>query len=238
MKKMIAAAAFAAAWPSLAHADPGQAGEVYGATVTAGQTELEARYGELDGGSADGRSKLKLEGAYGVNDRLRLGLVGEVERTPGTSSEFTSLGFEAIYSLGKVGPVDIALYGEYEAKFDGADKVESKLLMQHKSGPLDLRFNLIAEKELEASEPVELEYAASADVEAVGEIRLGVQAYGQLGGFSRFLPRGGHYVGPVAKIEIEGLGPETSLGVGYLFALGAAKDNADGQFRLTAEVEF
>ena len=42
----------------------------------------------------------------------------------------------------------------------------------------------------------------------------------------------------VAKAEIEGLGPEIGIEAGYLFALGAARDDSDGQFRLKLEIEF
>jgi len=42
----------------------------------------------------------------------------------------------------------------------------------------------------------------------------------------------------VAKFEIEGLGPELGLQVGYLVALGAARDDADGQLQVRLEMEF
>ena len=44
--------------------------------------------------------------------------------------------------------------------------------------------------------------------------------------------------GPYAKYEIEGLGPEVALQVGYLFALGKAKEDTDGQLRIGLELEF
>ena len=52
------------------------------------------------------------------------------------------------------------------------------------------------------------------------------------------LTRADHYVGPVIKTEIEGLGPELGIEAGYLFALGKAKDDSDGQLRLVVEMEF
>lgn len=235
---IIGLAATAALLPCAAHAAPGLGGEVYGATVEKGELEAEAIYGALDGGPEDGEDVLVLETAYGVTDSFRLGLRGEIEKEPGAEREFEALGIEGIYELGNAGGIDFAVYGEYEIVFEGADKIETKLLMQHVAGPVDLRLNLIAEKELESGEKVELEYAASADVETIGELRLGVQAYGQLGTFEDFLPRAEHFAGPVAKIEIEGLGPELELEAGYLFAMGAAKDETDGQFRLMVELEF
>jgi len=235
---LLALAAVAALVPGAAQAAPGLGDEVYGAEVDKGELELESIYGTLAGGPEDGEDALVLEAAYGVSDSFRFGVRGEFEKEPGVSREFEALGFEGIYELGKVGGVSFAVYGEYEIVFEGADKIETKLLVQHKTGPLDLRLNLIAEKELESGEKVELEYAASADVETFGEVRLGVQAYGELGTFDNILPRAEHFIGPVAKFEIEGLGPELGIEAGYLFALGEAKDETDGQFRLKLELEF
>ena len=70
------------------------------------------------------------------------------------------------------------------------------------------------------------------------EFRLGVQAFGDLGTSRNLLPRAEHFIGPVAKYEIEGLGPEVGLEVGYLFAVAKAKDDADGQLRVALEMEF
>lgn len=238
MKKTLALAALACAIPTAAWAAPGLGDEVYGATVEKGEVELESRYGALDGGPDDGEDVLKLEAGYGVTDKLRLAVVGEFEKEAGEKRRAEAVSLEAIYALGKVGGVDVALYGEYEVGLHGADKIESKLLLQRRTGPFDLRLNLIAEKELVDGAPVQLGYAASADVETVGEIRLGVQAYGELGTFKHFMPRAEHFIGPVAKFEIEGLGPEIGIEAGYLFPLGSAKDDTDGQFKVRLELEF
>ena len=238
MKAYIVIAAAIVAIPTPALAAPGAGDEVYGATIEPHAFEFEARYGALEGGADNGEDVLNLEAEMGVSNRLQLALVGEFEKEPGEARRFESVGFEAIYALGCAGGLDFALYGEYELAFDGPDKLETRFLVQHRRGPWDLRLNLIAEKELDSNEPVELAYAASADVRAIGELRLGFQAYGELGTFSRFLPRAEHFLGPVAKIEIEGLGPEIELEAGYLFPLSAAKDGTDGQLRLVGGIEF
>ncbi|WP_427968195.1 hypothetical protein [Altererythrobacter sp.] len=219
-------------------AAPGLGNEVYGPTVEKGETEIETRWDRLVGGVDDGEDVLQLEVKHGVTDRLMLALNAEFEKEPGESREFEALGIEAVYELGNLGGVDFGLYGEYEIVFEGADKIETKLLAGQRRGPWEWRLNLIAEKELEGGEPVEFEYAASADVEALGEIRIGAQAFGELGTTRDFLPHAGHFLGPVARAEIEGLGPEIELELGYLFALGAAKDDTDGQLRLGLEIEF
>lgn len=238
MRRPIAVAAAIVALPTPALAAPGAGDEVYAATVEPHAFELEARYGALEGGESNGEDVLSIEGSRTFGNRLQLALVGEFEKEPGESRRFDSIGFEAVYALGETGGVTFGLYGEYEIAFDGTDRLETKLLVQHRRGPWDLRLNLIAEKEFDSSEPLEFAYAASADVKAAGELRLGIQAYGDLGSTRRFLPRADHFLGPVAKLEIEGLGPEIELEAGYLFPLGAAKDGSNGQLRLVAGIEF
>lgn len=239
MRKLIAATAAALVLPAApALAAPGLGEEVYGATVESGELEAEARWDSLAGGPDDGEDALVLEAAYGVNDRLRLGIRSEFEKEPGLSREAEAMSLEAIYALGKAGGIDFAVYGEYEIAFNGADKIETKLLMQRRTGPWDLRLNLIGEKVLKGGNKVELSYAASADVEAMDEVRVGVEAFGDLGTFSRFMPHAEHFAGPYVSTEIEGLGPELELKAGYLFAIGKARDDTDGQVRLALEMEF
>lgn len=233
--------ACAAACASVAIAAPAWAepsGEISSPVVTKGETELEAIYGRLSGGPESGEDILRLEVSHSVSDRLRLAIRGEIERQPGGPRELEALSFEAIYELGRVGGIDVGLYGEYEAVVDGSDKLEGKLLLERKAGPFDAKLNLIAAKSLASGNPLDFGYAASADVEAIGELRLGVAAFGGLGSTDDFLPRADHYLGPVVKTEIEGLGPELEIEAGYLFALGKAKDDSDGQFRLVVEMEF
>ncbi len=233
-----ASAALAVATASPAFAAPGLGNEVDGATAEKGEFEAESRYDTLTGGPDDGEDVIQLEGMYGVSDRLRLGVNLEIEREPGFPRKAEDLGLEAIWTVGRVGGIDVAIYGEYGITFDGTDAVETKLILQRRTGPWDLRFNLIAEKELDSSEPVELGYAASVDAEVADELRIGVQAFGELGTTRDFLPRSEHFFGPVIKYEVEGLGPELKLEAGYLFALSKAKDDTNGQLRIGLELEF
>jgi hypothetical protein len=212
------------------HAAPGLGDKVYGATVEPGLTEFEARYGWLTGDEADGEDVLKLEVSHGFSPRFYGALVGEFERGPHENRKLEALAAEGIYTLGRIGGIDAALYGEYEVGLHGADAVETKLLLQKRAGEFDGRLNLIAEKPLNG-EPIELGYAASADVEAVGELRLGLAAFGDV-------TRGEHFAGPIARFEIEHLPGRGELEVetGYLFALGDARHETDGQFRLLLEL--
>lgn len=230
---------FTAALPGTALAAPGLGEEVYGATLTKGEVEAEAIYGTLAGGPDDGADALRLELAYTPTRNLRVAAMTTLERDPGGSRKAQEAAFEAIYTLGRVGGIDVAVYGEYALGLHGnSDAVEGKLLLERRAGPFDARLNLIAEKPLASGDKVELGYAASADFAVAGEIRAGVQAYGELGTFDDFMPRAEHFVGPVVKGEIEGLGPEIEIEAGYLFAVGKARDDTKGQFRVAVEFEF
>ena len=238
MKRLALAGILALICTGKAGATPGLGDEIYGATAEAGRTEAEARYHRLGGGPAGGDDVLKLEATHHLNDRLRLAAFGEFAREGGGPRRAEEAGIEAIYTLGRVGGIDVALYGEYALGLNGHDDgLEAKLLLERRRGPFDVRFNLTAEKALVASEPVELSYAAAADY-AVGEVRLGVEAFGDLGTFRSFLPRAAHFAGPRAAVEIEGLGPELELSAGYLFALDRVSAQSKGQFRFGIEMEF
>jgi hypothetical protein len=223
-----------AADPALAA--PGIGEEVYGATVEPGEIELEARFGQLAGGDAGGANNFRLEAAYGVNGHLRVATVAEFEREAGESSRLTHVGVEAVYNLARVGGIDVAVYGEYEQGFHGdSDGLEAKLLLERRTRRWDLRLNLIAEKPLDATEPVELGYAASADLAVADSARLGVTAFGELGGFRHFLPYAEHYLGPTAKFHVRPA--HLRIETGYLFALSKAREDTSGQWRLNLEFE-
>lgn len=236
--QFVAALPLALLFAQPAFAAPGLGDEVYGATVEAGETEAEVQYDRLNGGPDNGEDVLKLELSHGISSRLRVGVIGELEREAGQSRKVDALGFEAIYHVGRIGPVDVALYGEYELGFQGSDKIETKLLLQHRSGPVDIRFNLIGQKHLQSGEKVQLSYAASAGYELRDGFELGIEGFGGLGTFDGIFPHAEHFVGPVARVEIEGLGPEMELSFGYLFALDKARDDTAGQLRLKLEFEF
>jgi hypothetical protein len=224
-----------------AQAAPGVGSKVYGATINKGETEIEARYGRLTGGPADGEDGLVLEVSHAPSDRLYLAVLAEFEREPPGGRKLEAVGFEAITPLGRIEALqlDVALYGEYEAVRKHADKFESKLLLQHEKGPFDSRLNLVLEKDLQGGAPVEIGYAASADWAAFGDIRVGAAAFGNLGTFKRFVPRAEHYLGPIIKAEIEHLpgASELEIEAGYLFGLGASRDETKGQLRLLLEWE-
>jgi hypothetical protein len=221
---------------SSASAAPGVGEAVYGATVEAGETEFEARYGRLTGGTADGADGLVLEVAHGFSKNFYGAALLKLGRDPGGSRTLEGVSIEGIAPLGRIDALklDVAFYGEYNANRGGPDEAETKLLLQHKQGGFDSRLNLVAVKPLASGAPVEFEYAASADWRLVGDIRGGFAAFGALGSTHDFLPRAEHYLGPVMKAELEHLPGKSELEIeaGYLFALSAARDETKGQIRL------
>ena len=224
------------------NSSPAFAGElttkVYGATLEAGTTEIEARIGHMTGGEAAGTTGVLLEAAHHFSDRFYAGVEGEFERAPHGQLELGSVALESIVTLGRIKPlgIDVAVLGELESVRRGPDVIAAKLLLEKRVGEFDARLNIAAEKP--HGQPVELGYAASADVEIAEELRIGAVALGELGTVRNFTTRGGHFAGPVVKYEFDKVaGGEFGIETGYLFALGEARHETDGQIRLLLEFE-
>lgn len=221
-------------------AAPGLGSEVYGARVEKGVTEVEARYGELTRGPDDGEAALVLEANHGFTDRFKGAAEVEFEREPGESAEAEALSLEGVYHLGQVGGVDLGVHGEYEANLHGeGDAVELQALVQKVAGPFDGRLNLGWERGLgDRNAETEFGYAASAMWEVAHELKAGVKGFGELGDGDGLGGRREHFAGPVVEWELDEIpGGEFGIEAGYLFALGAARDDADGQLRLALEWE-
>ena len=234
----IAGAMLIAASCAPAHADTGLVDEVYGATVKAGEAEVELRYGRPLGGTAGPDDPFRVEAAYAFSDHFRLGVAARLAHDPGQSRKVTETALEAIWAPGKIGPVSVAFYGEYSLGIGEPDALEGKILLQHRRGPLDLRLNLIAAKPLIAGAATELSYAARTDYQVADDVRVGVEAICELGGFGHLFPRAAHYAGPVVAVELDHLHPELELSAGYLFTLGSTTDGTRGQLRLSLGFEF
>ena len=226
---------------SAAHSAPGLDDAVYGASVEADKTEFETRYGRLTGGNLDGEDAFVLETAHGFSSRFSGAALATFERRPGNRRRLGALALEGIFVLGQVKGLGLqtAVYMEVEHSLHGRDKIETKLLMEHRRGRIDSRLNLIAGRALTSGAPVEFSYAASADIEIGDDVRVGAEALGDLGTSRRFTARGEHFVGPVLKAELDYLGPgELELRAGYLLAVDRSRDERKGQLRLGLEYEF
>ncbi len=213
--------------------------------VEKGVLEAEATAERLSGGDADGESSTKLEVGYGFTDRLHMAVIGEIEDEPGESATLEALGVEAIVDTGRIEALglDTGLYFEYEQPLHNeAGKVEGKLLLGRDFGPVRGIFNIVAEQPLtdkDGEGAMEFGYAGQATAEVAHDVGVGVMAFGDLGTNRDFGGRQGHFAGPLVEWELDQLGGhgELEFKAAYLFALGAAKDETDGQIHLAVEWE-
>ena len=227
-------------------ADPRLDEKVYSPYVQNHVAELELRRGQEIGGPLGGERTDVIEAEYGLNDRLSLALVGNIGRAPNETAHLNGLGVEGILYLGQIPRigVDVGLYLEYMGGLDGEDdKGEAKLLLAKTADRFQGLLNIIVERPIGAPDGegfADYGYAASATWRTVGALRLGVEAFGDLGSDHAFLTKHeGAYVGPQLKWEVRpNSSPfEIEIDAGWLAAVGADRSEADSQARLNIEFE-
>lgn len=230
-----------------ARADPRLDEVVYDPYVENHVLELEVRVGqESGGGELAGARTTVVEAEAGLSDRLSLAVLGRFAREPGVSDRLTAVGVEGIYYLGQIPRlgVDVAAYGEITGGFGGETSgVEAKLLLAKTEGRFQGLANLIVERPVDAPAGegfASYGYAISATWRTVGRLRLGAEAFGDLGDDHGL--RNGHqgaYVGPQVKWEghSRALPFEVDLDAGWLAAVGPARREAASQARLALELE-
>lgn len=242
MKRLAIAGLVLLASSAPAIAAPGVGDPIYGATIENRATEIEARYGRLTGGPADGEDGLVLETEHAFAPNFSAAVLMETGRDPSGTWRVDALAVEGVYALGKFKPLDVAtaVYAELKHGMHGEpDAIEAKGLFEHAAGRFDTRLNLIAEKPLRSGEPIEFSYASSVDWAVWDELRFGLAAFGDLGKSRHFGGRQEHFVGPEMKFDIEHVGPgEIEVEAGWLKAFGAARDRTRGQARLLIGYEF
>jgi hypothetical protein len=237
--------AMALAGPALA--DPRLDEVVYSPYVENHVLEMENRFaGEVGNGDLAGASTIVEELEAGLTDRLSLALVSTIEREPGGPYRAVGLGLEGIYYIGQIPGVgvDVGGYLEVTKGLSGEpDGGEAKLLLAKTEGRFQGLFNFIIERpfngpagEVYAS----YGYAASATWRTVGNLRLGLEAFGDLGDDHGFLnsPQGA-YLGPQLKWEgkPEGWPVELVVDAGWLAAIGPNQNEAPSQARINIELE-
>lgn len=247
VRTMVLALGLSAVFATPALADPRLDEVVYSPYIENHVFEIETRVAqEVGDGSLKGAQTLVTEAEYGVNDRLSLALVTTVEKAPGEPQRLTGVGVEGIYYLGqipKIG-VDTALYLEVTKGAGGeSDSAEAKLLLAKTAGRFQGLFNFIIERPF-SGPPGEVYasygYAASATWRTVGNLRLGVEAFGDFGDDHGFLnhPQGA-YIGPQLKWEgkPDFLPFEIAVDAGWLAAVGPDRQEASSQVRVNLELE-
>lgn len=229
-----------------AMADPRLDEKVYSPYVENHVLEVETRWGQQFGpGDLKGARTVFTEVEYGVNDRLSLAVVGQIERAPG-GDRLVGAGLEGVYYLGQIPKlgVDAGAYVEYKKGANGEPDVgEAKLLLAKNLDRFQGLFNFIVEHPFGAPRGEDVAtygYAASATWRTVGALRLGLEAFGGLGDDHGFLTRPqGAYLGPQVKWEGKPrfLPVELVVDAGWLAPVGAARPEAASQARISLEFE-
>jgi len=226
-----------------AEAEPGLEDEVDSPIVVAGASELSLRSGALVGGEGQHDWRTRGEASYAYLSWWRVGVGADWQRENG-ESELTALSIESAFDFiaSRRWPVHFGAYAEYSRNMqEDPDHIELKLLMQRARGPLDLRFDIVTERETGdgSDNRWEFGYAAEASYHVAPAWRLGLQGFGdtgfdgQLGDIDDYA----HYWGPFAQVRLASVREqELSLQLGYL--AGAGHADADGQVRVQLEWSF
>jgi hypothetical protein len=241
----VIAAGFGLALALAAHADPRLDEKVYDPYVRNHVFEAEMRGAREDGGPLRGSAAYVGELEYGVSDKLSLAFVSKVAGGAGEPTRLRGAGLEAVYYLGQIPRigVDVGLYGEYMAGLNGdPGGLEGKLLFAKQAGRMQALFNFIAERPLHAPGQgfSSYGYATSVTWRTLGNLKAGVEAFGDLGDDHGILKRRqGAYVGPTVLWEVHPRNSplEVEVGVGWLKSVGADRSEADSQTRFTLEFE-
>jgi hypothetical protein len=139
--------------------------------------------------------------------------------------------------------IDAGGYLEYMQGFAGEpNMVEGKLLLAKRVQRFQGLVNLIVERPVSGPRDqafASYGYAASATWRTVGALRLGAEAFGDLGTDHRFLGAQGAYVGPQVLWEGRPRHSPLEFGVdaGWLFPVGTDRAEAKSQFRISLEFE-
>lgn len=225
-----------------AAAEPGLADEVESPIVVAGAMELSAHAAELTG--AEHKDwQTRAEASYAYLSWWRPGLAATWQRE-GEEIRLSGLAVENVFDFipSRRWPVHFGAYAEYQRNMgEGPNHIELKLMMQRVRGPVDLRFNIVTERETgdHSDNRWEFGYAAQGSYRVNSSVSVGVQGFGdtgfddQLGDIDDYA----HYWGPFAQVRLASVREqELSLQFGYLAGSGHA--DADGQVRVQLEWSF
>jgi len=221
--------------------------KIYSPYVDYGEFELEYR-GHITQDSAAAKNnneKHRVDIGYGFTDYWSSAIVGQWEKTPGTGREFVATGWENIFQLTNQGEhwMDVGLYLEYELakNSSAADKVETKLLLEHPGIEFVHTANIILEREIgtNSSNATSLEvfwrtkYRWKKTLEPALEI---YSKFGEIGNAGHFDTQN-HKMGPVimGEFPLNG-GSKLKYEFGYLFGLSDAAANGTWKWVIEWEI--
>ncbi len=226
-----------------AAADPRLDEVVYTPYVENGEAEIETHAARELGGQAAGDMTTVIEAEYGLSDRVSVALVGTLERSADRSTRLDGVGVETVTYLGQIPTlgIDVGAYLEYtEGLHGGPDVLEGKVLLAKRTGRFQGLVNLIVERSVSGTEAfASYGYAVSATWRTVGPLRVGAEAFGDLGTDHRFLGSQGAYVGPQLLWKGRPAHSPVEIGLdgGWLFPVGADRLEARSQLRISLEFE-
>ena len=228
-------------------ADPRLDELVYSPYVNNHVFELETRIGrEIGAGSLKNAQTVINEAEYGFSDRLSVSLLTKVEQAPRETARLAGVGIEGIYYLGQLPKisVDAGLYLEVTKGAGGvSDSSEAKLLLAKTAGRFQGLFNFIIERPFSGPQGevfASYGYAASATWQTIGNLRLGGEAFGDVGDDRGLLNRPqGAYLGPQLKWEGKPrfLPFELEVDAGWLVTVGPDSHEASSQARVNLALE-
>lgn len=207
-----------------------------------GDTEVEFRQGADIGRANNGAAGGVVELERALSRRMSLAVLGLWDRDPHQSARLSELGVESVINLGTIPHlgVDVGTYLEYDQGIRGQGGTgEAKLLLEKQMGGFTSRLNLVAERPFsEHGARTNISYAASMDWRVASHVRLGAESFGEMADGGSWGGRRPYYAGPVVKYEVVGL-PHIGIDIeaAWLAALGAARQEANSQFRLIVELE-
>jgi len=178
--------------------------KVYSPIVEEGEVAIELRSHRKSDGDpgVDGAQAHKLELEFAPTWFWLTELIGKWEEEPGAGLENTEFAWENVFQLFEQGrfAVDAGLLVEYAHSMEsgGEDVLELGALLQKEFGPSQMRFNLVAERELRSAAETELGYAMQYRWRRDPRLEPGMEIYGELGEFGEFgsLEEHGHEAGP------------------------------------------
>jgi high-affinity iron transporter len=220
------------------------ADKVYSPIVEEGERAIEFRgHQESDGDpGVDGGQQYKMDLEFSPRWFWRTELVGEWEKAPGESLKNTEVAWENIFQFFEQGryAVDAGLVVEYAHSTvpGGEDKLELGALLQKDFGPHQMRFNLVAERELRSAADTELDYALQYRWRRSPRFEPGIEMYGGFGELGNFGSLGdhGHEMGPAAFGRVPFGSGALKYEFAWLFAL--THDAAAQTARFLLEYEF
>ena len=207
-----------------------------------GRHELQFEYQSLvrmtDGDAGDTHS---LSVAYGVSDRLALGLELQGERV-GATFAVDTLDLSALYHFAALNEGSLKLGMKVSAGLNRHGQLaqaEVRLIAEQIGSEWWLQGNIIAEHErANGSRNFTLAYIANASHNLVSNIWLGVEVSGSMSGLAGTAEgERGHFIGPSASVEYD-FSKSADVEVGAVYLARIAGTGPANSVRLFVQINF